>query len=125
VSYTASALAGVAVAVLLDLAVLRTRLLTRRIFWVSYAITLGFQLVVNGVLTCRRVVVYDPAAIVGVRVACAPVEDLLFGFALVTSTLAWWVWWGRRLSSPPDRRWRGWRRASTPQAPAPGRRSAP
>ncbi|MGI8698404.1 MAG: lycopene cyclase domain-containing protein [Mycobacteriales bacterium] len=124
-SYTASALAGVAVAVLLDLAVLRTRLLTRRIFWVSYAITLGFQLVVNGVLTCRRVVVYDPAAIVGVRVACAPVEDLLFGFALVTSTLAWWVWWGRRLSSPPDRRWRGWRRASTPQAPAPGRRSAP
>jgi hypothetical protein len=26
----------------------------------------------------------------------APVEDLLFGFALVVQTLAWWVWWGRR-----------------------------
>ncbi len=95
-SYTAAALVGVAVTVLLDLGVLRTRLLTRRIFWVSYAITVAFQLVVNGVLTCRRIVLYDPAAVLGVRVACAPVEDLLFGFALVTSTLACWVWWGRR-----------------------------
>jgi hypothetical protein len=24
------------------------------------------------------------------------VEDLLFGFALVLQTLAWWVFWGRR-----------------------------
>ena len=95
-TYTAAALVGVAASVVLDLLLLRTRLVTRRIFWMTYAITLAFQLVVNGVLTCRRVVVYDPAAILGVRVACAPVEDLLFGFALVTSTLAWWVWWGRR-----------------------------
>ena len=123
-SYTGAALAGVAATVLVDLVLLRTRLLTRRIFWVSYVITLAFQLVVNGVLTCRQVVVYDPAAILGVRVACAPVEDLLFGFALVTQTLAWWVWWGRRLNAPRGRHWRGWRRARTPQAPAPGRRSA-
>jgi len=125
VSYTAAALAGVAVAMLLDLGVLGTRMVTRRIFWVTYAITLGFQLVVNGVLTCRRVVVYDPAVIIGVRLACAPVEDLLFGFSLVIQTLAWWVWWGRRLHDPPGRRWRGWRRARTPRAPAPGRRSGP
>ena len=30
------------------------------------------------------------------RIAYAPVEDLLFGFALVLATLAWWVFWGRR-----------------------------
>ena len=30
------------------------------------------------------------------RIAWAPVEDLLFGFALVLQTLAWWVFWGRR-----------------------------
>lgn len=122
-NYTAAALLGVTVTVLLDLAVLRTRLLTRRIFWVSYGITLAFQLVVNGELTCRRVVVYDPAAILGPRVACAPVEDLLFGFALVAQTLSWWVWWGRRFNAPPGRRWRGWRHARTPPARAPGRRS--
>lgn len=96
-SYTGLALLGVAGAVLLDLAVLRTRLLLRRAFWVAYAIVVAFQLVVNGVLTCREVVTYDRHAVSGLRIACAPVEDLLFGFSLVVQTLAWWVWWGRRL----------------------------
>ncbi len=96
-SYTALALVGVAATVGLDLLVLRTRLLRRRVFWTAYAIVVFFQLVVNGVLTCRDVVTYNPAVITGFRIACAPVEDLLFGFALVTQTLSWWVWWGRRL----------------------------
>jgi lycopene cyclase domain-containing protein len=105
VSYTAAALLGVGATVVLDLLVLRTRLLRRRLFWTSYAIVLFFQLVVNGVLTCRDVVTYDPSVITGLRIGCAPVEDLLFGFALVTQTLSWWVWWGRRLRpvGPPRR----------------------
>jgi lycopene cyclase domain-containing protein len=96
VSYTALAVAGVAAAVAVDLAVLRTRLLGRRIFWTGYGITLFFQLIVNGILTGRRIVRYDPGAIIGWRVAYAPVEDLMFGFALITLTLATWVWLGRR-----------------------------
>ncbi len=96
-SYTALALLGVVLAIVVDLFVLRTRLLTRKVFWVSYAIIVFFQLLTNGVLTGRGIVTYDPATITGVRIAFAPVEDLLFGFALVLQTLAWWVWWGRRL----------------------------
>lgn len=95
-SYTVLALAGVALTVVVDLVVLRTRLLLRSIFWVSYAIMLGFQLLTNAWLTGRGIVRYDEAAILGLRVAYAPVEDLLFGFALVTQSLVWWVWWGRR-----------------------------
>jgi lycopene cyclase domain-containing protein len=57
---------------------------------------MGFQLLTNGVLTCRDIVTYDPDVITGARIACAPVEDLGFGFAMVTQTLMWWVWWGRR-----------------------------
>ena len=95
-SYTALAFTGVGFAVVLDLVVLRTRLLLRRAFWVSYLIIVAFQLLVNGVLTGRHVVVYEPKAILGARIAFAPVEDLLFGFSLVLQTLAWWVWWGRR-----------------------------
>lgn len=95
-SYTALALLGVAGAVVLDLFALRTRLLTRRIFWVSYAIIIFFQLITNGILTGRDIVTYDPHAILGLRIVYAPVEDLLFGFSLVVQTLAWWVWWGRR-----------------------------
>lgn len=95
-SYSALAVIGVAAAAGADLWVLRTRLLTRRIFWTSYAIIIVFQLIANGVLTGFGIVVYDPGAILGPRIAYAPVEDLLFGFALVTWTLSWWVWWGRR-----------------------------
>jgi lycopene cyclase domain-containing protein len=105
VTYTVSALLGVAFAVVLDLVVLRTRLLRRKAFWASYAIIVCFQLLVNGILTGNRLVVYAPGEILGNappqlfgdwRIANAPVEDLLFGFSLVVQTLAWWVWWGRR-----------------------------
>ena len=109
-TYTQLAVLGVVLVVVLDLLVLRTRLLTRRVFWVAYAIIVFFQLVTNGVLTGLRIVRYDGAAIVGSstptdrppqflgdgRIAYAPFEDLLFGFALVVLTLVLWVWWGRR-----------------------------
>ncbi len=110
-TYTSAALLAVALTVVLDLLVLRTRLLTRKAFWTAYAIIVFFQLVTNGVLTGRGIVVYDGDAIIGSsssegvapqllgdgRLVFAPVEDLLFGFALVVQTLAWWVWWGRRV----------------------------
>jgi lycopene cyclase domain-containing protein len=96
VSYTAAALLGVLGAVLVDLVVLRTRLVTRVVFWSTYPIVIVFQLLSNGVLTGRHIVIYDPAAILGLRIVYAPVEDLLFGFALVLLTLSLWVWLGRR-----------------------------
>jgi lycopene cyclase domain-containing protein len=96
VTYTAAAALGALAAVVLDLFVLRTRLVLGRIFWVTFAIVLIGQLAVNGVLTGRGVVRYNPAAILGPRLVYAPVEDLAFGFALVLATLATWVWWERR-----------------------------
>lgn len=95
-TYTVAALLGVAGALTVDLAVLRTRLVTRLVFWATYPIIITFQLLSNGILTGRRIVVYDPAAIIGWRLAYAPVEDLLFGFAMVLLTLSVWVWLGRR-----------------------------
>ena len=109
-TYTQFALVGVAVVVVLDLVVVRTRLLRRRAFWTAYAIVVFFQLVTNGVLTGLGVVRYSGDAILGSstpddapppflgdgRIAFAPVEDLLFGFALVLLTLVLWVWLGRR-----------------------------
>jgi lycopene cyclase domain-containing protein len=96
VSYTVAAGLGVAAAVVLDGLVLRTRLVLGRVFWVTYAIVLIGQLAVNGVLTGRGVVRYDPAAILGPRLMFAPVEDLAFGFALVLATLSVWRWWELR-----------------------------
>jgi lycopene cyclase domain-containing protein len=111
-TYTDAALIGVAFAVVLDLVVLRTNLLRSKAFWASYVIIFGFQLLVNGILTGKRLVVYAPDKILGSaaphllshwRIADAPVEDLLFGFSLVVQTLSWWLWWGRRHSRPSFR----------------------
>jgi lycopene cyclase domain-containing protein len=95
-TYTMAALLGVATALAVDLLLLRTRLVTRAVFWATYPIIIGFQLLSNGILTGRGIVIYDPAAILGWRIAFAPVEDLLFGFAVVLFTLSLWVWLGRR-----------------------------
>jgi lycopene cyclase domain-containing protein len=95
-TYTAAAVVGVLAAVVVDRYVLRTRLLHRPVFWATYPIILFFQLVSNGILTRQGIVRYDPDAIIGPRLAYAPVEDLLFGFALVLLTLSLWIWHGRR-----------------------------
>jgi lycopene cyclase domain-containing protein len=96
VNYTLLALIGVAAAIIVDLAVLRTRLLRSRGFWTAYLIVLFFQLVTNGILTGLPVVRYNAGRILGLRIVYAPVEDLLFGFAMVTITLSLWVRLGAR-----------------------------
>lgn len=102
-TYTAATVLGVLGALLVDLFVLRTRLVLGVTFWATYPIVFGFQLLSNGILTGRGVVRYAPDEILGVRLAHAPVEDLGFGFALVLLTLSLWVWWGRRgvQATPP------------------------
>jgi lycopene cyclase domain-containing protein len=97
-NYTLTAVGGVLVALAIDGLLLRTVLIRRKAFWTAYAIVLFFQLIVNGLLTGLRVVRYDAERILGPRVVFAPVEDLLFGFALVLVTLSLWVWWGRVLT---------------------------
>lgn len=108
-TYTELAFAGVLIVVLLDLYVFKTKILRRRVFWVSYSIVIFFQLVTNGILTGFGIVEYDGNAIIGSstpkdspppfigdgRLVFAPIEDLLFGFCLVVLTLIIWVWLGR------------------------------
>ena len=99
--YSDIAIAAVLVAVMVDLFIFKNSLLTRTAFWISYSIILPFQLLTNWWLTHLRadgkaIVMYDPNSIIGTRIAAAPLEDLLFGFALVLLSLSLWVFWGRR-----------------------------
>lgn len=94
-TYTTAAVLAVLATVVLDISVLRVRVLAQQAFWIAYAIVLGFQLLTNGILTGQGVVRYDSRTILGATFVWAPVEDLLFGFALVVQTLSWWSFWGR------------------------------
>ncbi len=90
-TYTQIAIFAVLFAISLDLFLFKTQLLKRKVFWTSYAIILGFQLLTNWWLTSRNIVMYSPDAMIGLRIASAPVEDLFFGFALVLGVLINWI----------------------------------
>lgn len=94
--YTIGAILAVVVAVVVDLAVTRVALVRTLTFWLSYAIIVFFQLIMNGFLTAIPIVSYDPDVHLGPRLAYAPIEDLGFGFGMVLLTLTTWVWLGRR-----------------------------
>ena len=94
--YSDIAIVGVIFAVFFDLYGVKTALLTKSVFWTSYAIIVPFQLITNWWLTSRGIVTYSPDAIIGIRICSAPIEDLLFGFALVLSVMGMWEFWGRR-----------------------------
>ena len=89
--YTQLAISAVFCAIIFDLYITEVRLIRRRVFWTSYAIIIAFQLLTNWWLTSRNIVMYDPDVITGMRIASAPVEDLLFGFALVLGVLSNWI----------------------------------
>jgi lycopene cyclase domain-containing protein len=105
VTYTAIAAGAALAAIALDRWAARTRMTTSRTWWAAYGIIVVFQLLTNGWLTGRGIVRYDPGTIIGNdrvalvgdgRLVYAPVEDLVFGFALVLTTCVVWVWLGRR-----------------------------
>jgi lycopene cyclase domain-containing protein len=101
--YTLAAAAAAVAVVGLELAVLRTGLLRERRYWLTIAIVFAFQIPVDGLLThgSAPVVSYSDAATSGVRFpADIPVEDFVFGFALVTLALLLW----RRRHDAEDRR---------------------
>lgn len=95
-SYTQIAICAVVAAVIFDLFISKNRLTTRKVFWTSYAIIIFFQLITNWWLTSREIVMYSAEEIIGWRIASAPAEDLLFGFAMVLTVLNLWVYWGKK-----------------------------
>lgn len=91
--YTVPAALAVFLVCALELGVLRTGLFRRPAYWLSMLIVLGFQIPVDGWLTklSSPIVIYDDKQLSGLRFPFdIPVEDFLFGFALVTAVLLLW-----------------------------------
>jgi lycopene cyclase domain-containing protein len=91
--YTVPAVLAVLAVCALEVLAWRTGLFRRRTYWLSMLIVVGFQILVDGWLTklSAPIVVYDDRQITGIRFPFdIPVEDFLFGFALVTAVLLLW-----------------------------------
>jgi lycopene cyclase domain-containing protein len=91
--YTLPSVVAVIAVVVAELAVWRTGLFRRPAYWLSMLIVIGFQIPVDGWLTklSAPVVIYTQTQTSGIRFPLdIPVEDFLFGFALVTAVLLLW-----------------------------------
>ncbi|MCV7229401.1 lycopene cyclase domain-containing protein [Mycolicibacterium komossense] len=91
--YTLPAAVAVVGVVGLEFAVLRTGLFQKLGYWLTMVIVLGFQIPVDGWLTklSAPIVRYDEQHTIGLRFPFdIPVEDFLFGFAMVTAVLLLW-----------------------------------
>ena len=92
--YTLPAIISVVVVCVLEWAVLRTGLFRQPAYWISMVIVFGFQILVDGWLTklSAPIVIYNEDHTSGIRFPWdIPVEDFLFGWALVTAVLLLWV----------------------------------
>ena len=97
--YTLPAVVAVAVVCVLELAVLRTGLFRKPAYWISMVIVMGFQILTDGWLTklSAPIVIYNETHTSGLRFPWdIPVEDFLFGWALVTAVLLLWVKQGQK-----------------------------
>ena len=100
--YTAAALAGAVLVIIAEVAWLRTGLFRTKAYWLSMAIILFFMVLVDGWLTklSAPIVLYDRDEFSGIRIPWdIPVEDYLFGFALVTLVMLLWDRAGRTVES--------------------------
>lgn len=97
--YSDIALNAVFLAVVLDLFLLKSQMMTRGIFWLTYFLILPFQLLTNWWLTSNEIVMYSLSDITGQRLAGAPIEDLLFGFSMILLTISTWEFFKKRLNS--------------------------
>jgi len=102
IGYTLPAIVAIVGVLAWELLVLRTGLLRRPAYWISMVIVLGFQIPVDGWLTklSAPIVLYNEDHSSGIRFPWdIPVEDFLFGWAMVTAVLLLWVRRGAKTDS--------------------------
>jgi lycopene cyclase domain-containing protein len=92
--YTLLSVASVVVVMIVDLFVLRTRLVAQWRYWVFLSVMFVFTLTANGYLTRRPIVLYGDQQYMGIRLNTIPLEDFLFGFSLISTTIICWEYLG-------------------------------
>ena len=103
--YTIASIVAVVAVAAVEVTWLRTGIFRTATFWVSYGIILFFQVLVDGWLTklSAPIVLYNSDQFSDIRVPFdIPVEDFLFGFALVTLPIMLWERAGRRRGTAAD-----------------------
>jgi lycopene cyclase domain-containing protein len=70
-----------------DLFLLKTKLVTKVVYWYYMGIVLLLTLIFNYYLTKRPVVIYNDSVNLNIRLLTIPVEDFIYGISLITTAL--------------------------------------
>ncbi len=81
--YALLSLPFLATVLLLDLIILKTKVVTTKPFWIILAIMVSFTLVFDQFFTGLPIVEYDQSLISGIKLGYAPIEDFLYTIAAV------------------------------------------
>lgn len=68
----------------------RINLLKQKKYYLFLLVIIIFKFLVNGYLTGKNIVIYNPHFFSGIRIGSIPIEDFLFGFSMVTMTIMFW-----------------------------------
>ena len=93
--YTLLAFFAVFLAVLTDIFLI-TKLFKNKNFLIFWCVMFVLIFIVNGYLTWRPIVQYGEGFYMGIRLFTIPVEDFLYGFALLTMNISIWEYFTRK-----------------------------
>jgi len=93
--YTLLGVISVVITIILD-RVSGINVLKRKRFYLFLLVIIVFKLLVNGFLTGKDVVLYNPEFFLSFRIGSIPLEDFLFGFSMVTMTIIFWEYFKKR-----------------------------
>jgi len=93
--YTLLSILSVFLVLMLDI-FLRTNLRKRKLFWFFILVIILFKFIVNGYLTGKNIVIYNPVFFMDLRIGSIPVEDFIFGFSMVTLTIIFWEYFRKQ-----------------------------
>jgi lycopene cyclase domain-containing protein len=82
---------------LLQLFVIQGKYIGR--FYLTYLVSTIPFLLVNGILTAMPIVVYNPKAIIGVRIYSIPVEDWFYGLLMLFMVISLYEYFKKRAAS--------------------------
>jgi lycopene cyclase domain-containing protein len=95
--YTLLAIAGVLIVIFIDLVILKTRLILTKKFWLFWCVMFILIFIINGYLTWRPIVLYGEEYYLGIRLFTIPIEDFLYGFALLSLNISIWEFCTKRI----------------------------
>ncbi|MFZ1291132.1 MAG: lycopene cyclase domain-containing protein [Melioribacteraceae bacterium] len=80
--YTAISLTILIASIIID-KIYGAKLFRNKLFWIYFLIVTAFTTIFNGYLTWRPIVTYNELYQIGFRIFTIPIEDFLFGYALI------------------------------------------